>query len=243
MENTADEREYEDELVRHALNTDTFDKGERQQREAKPEGKVDKDDDEDDGQVQQAANGVAAVVTAKRIGDNRLSGEEDGSPRPAEPQRLLPSQDPSPEPGHDGTESSSDGNGNNELSNKADWDNGRLHSAKRRRQSSSYDGPMSKKHKHHLQRKYTHQRRPHPESYPHSPKSHSFYYQGSRVTTVSSPEGRLPSPASPALQVIDAEMPSDCYNLGRSSRDVLPTLVEITFRPHSLYCCSFTAVP
>jgi hypothetical protein len=38
------------------------------------------------------------------------------------------------------------------------------------------------------------------------------------------------------------EMPSDCRDLGRSSRDVPPTLVEVTFRPHSLHCCSFTAV-
>jgi hypothetical protein len=37
-------------------------------------------------------------------------------------------------------------------------------------------------------------------------------------------------------------MPSDCYNLGRTSRDVLPTLVEVTFRPHSRHYCSFTAV-
>ncbi|KAI9770344.1 MAG: hypothetical protein M1839_003221 [Geoglossum umbratile] len=137
--NIADEREYEDELARPALNTDTFDKGERQQQEAKAEGKVNKDDDEDDSQVQQAENGVAAAVTAKRIGDNHLSGKEDGSPGPAERQRLLPSQDP--EPGHDGTESGSDGNGNNELSNRADSDkdNGRLRPAKRRRRSSSYD--------------------------------------------------------------------------------------------------------
>lgn len=48
---TADEREYEDELVRPALNTDIFDKRERQQQEAESEGKVNKDDDEDDGQV------------------------------------------------------------------------------------------------------------------------------------------------------------------------------------------------
>ncbi|KAI9764341.1 MAG: hypothetical protein M1839_005958 [Geoglossum umbratile] len=81
---TADGREYEDELVRPALNTDAFDKGERQQQEAEAERKVDKDDDEDDGQVQQAANGVAAAVMAKRIGDNHLSDKEGGSPRPAE---------------------------------------------------------------------------------------------------------------------------------------------------------------
>ncbi|KAH0538364.1 hypothetical protein FGG08_005059 [Glutinoglossum americanum] len=236
---TADEREYEDELVRPVLNPDTFDKGERQQQEAEAEaeGEADNDDNEDDGQVQQEANDMAAAVTAKRISDNHLSGKEGGSPRLAERQRLLPSRDPSPEPGHDETGSDSDGN-NNKPSNKADpdKDNGWLRPAKRRRRSSSYDGPMPKKRKHHLQQRSIHQRRP------HSRKSYSLYYQGSRVTAVPIPEGRLPSPAPPALQVIDAEMPSDCYNLGQSSRDVLPTLVEVTFRPHSRHYCSFTAV-
>ncbi|KAI9770343.1 MAG: hypothetical protein M1839_003220 [Geoglossum umbratile] len=37
-------------------------------------------------------------------------------------------------------------------------------------------------------------------------------------------------------------MPSDYCNLGRSSRDVLLTLVEITFRPHYLHYWSFMAV-
>jgi hypothetical protein len=37
-------------------------------------------------------------------------------------------------------------------------------------------------------------------------------------------------------------MPSNCYNFGRSFRGVLPTLVEVTFRPHSPHYCSFTAV-
>jgi hypothetical protein len=101
---------------------------------------------------------------------------------------------------------------------------------------------MPKKRKHYLQQRSTHQCRSRPKSCRHSLKSHSLYYRGSRVTATSSPEGRLPSPAPPALQVIDAEMPSDCYNLGRPSRDVLPVLVEVTFRPHSPHYCSFTAV-
>lgn len=37
-------------------------------------------------------------------------------------------------------------------------------------------------------------------------------------------------------------MSPDCYNLHRSSRAVLPTLTEVTFRPYSLYYCSFIAV-
>ncbi|PMD12283.1 hypothetical protein NA56DRAFT_500197 [Hyaloscypha hepaticicola] len=38
------------------------------------------------------------------------------------------------------------------------------------------------------------------------------------------------------------EILSDCYNLGRLSSDTLPTLTEVTFRPHSIRCCSFIAV-
>jgi hypothetical protein len=37
-------------------------------------------------------------------------------------------------------------------------------------------------------------------------------------------------------------MPSDCYNLDRSSGAVLPTLTEVTFRPHSPNCYYFSAV-
>lgn len=181
---------------------------------------------------------------AKKISDNHLSDKEDGSPRPAERQRLLLSRDPSPRPDHNETGSGSNGNSNNEPSDKADSDedNGRLRPAKRRRRSSFYDDPMPKKRERHLQQRSTHQRRPRLKYYRHSPKLHSLYYQGSRVPAVSSPEGRLPSPAPLALQVIDTEMPSDCYNLGRPSRDFLPTLVEVTLRPHSPHYCSFTAV-
>jgi hypothetical protein len=80
---TTDEREYEDELVRPALNTDTFDKGERQQQEEDAEGEVDKDDDKDDGQLQQRVNSVAAVLTTERVGDTHLSSKGDESARPA----------------------------------------------------------------------------------------------------------------------------------------------------------------
>jgi hypothetical protein len=41
---------------------------------------------------------------------------------------------------------------------------------------------------------------------------------------------------------MDTEMSSDCCNLGRSSSDILPTLTEVTFRPHSTHCYFFTAV-
>jgi hypothetical protein len=37
-------------------------------------------------------------------------------------------------------------------------------------------------------------------------------------------------------------MLSDCSDLGGSSRSILPTLIKVTFRPQSLYCCSFIVV-
>lgn len=37
-------------------------------------------------------------------------------------------------------------------------------------------------------------------------------------------------------------MSPDCCNLDPSPRAALPTLIEVTFRPHSPHCCSFTAV-
>jgi len=52
----------------------------------------------------------------------------------------------------------------------------------------------------------------------------------------------LPSPASSARHATDIDISPDCYNLDRSSGAALPTLTEVTFRPHSALCCSFTAV-
>ena len=81
-----------------------------------------------------------------------------------------------------------------------------------------------------------------PSPHRHSSKLHSPPNQGSRVTAVSSAEDRLPSPAPSAPQPMDTDMASGCCNLGLSSSDILPTLIEVTSRPHSSDCCSFTAV-
>lgn len=104
--------------------------------------------DEDEG-PQQEVNDVAAVVTAERVGDTHLSGKEDRSPRSAERQQLLPNGDPSPEPSQD--EVGSDSHSDDELNNtESDEDETRPGSAKRKRPSSSHDGPIHKKRKHHL---------------------------------------------------------------------------------------------
>ena len=59
---------------------------------------------------------------------------------------------------------------------------------------------------------------------------------------MSSAKGQLPSLAPSTPQTIDIEILSDCDNLGRLSSDILPTLTEVTFRPHSTRCYSFIAV-
>ena len=59
---------------------------------------------------------------------------------------------------------------------------------------------------------------------------------------MSSAKGGLPLLAPSTLQTIDTEIPSDCYKSSRLSSDILPTLTEITFRPHSIHYCSFIAV-
>jgi len=53
-------------------------------------------------------------------------------------------------------------------------------------------------------------------------------------------EGQLSSPAPSTLQATDTDVSPDCCN--PSLGDVLPTLTKVIFRPHSLHCCSFTAV-
>jgi hypothetical protein len=52
----------------------------------------------------------------------------------------------------------------------------------------------------------------------------------------------LPSPAPSMPQSIRTKVPLDDSNLGRPSRATTPTLTEITFRPHSAHCYSFTAM-
>jgi hypothetical protein len=51
----------------------------------------------------------------------------------------------------------------------------------------------------------------------------------------------VPLPAPSILQSIDTKMSLGDSNLSLSSRATPPTLIEITFRPHSVHCYSFTA--
>jgi hypothetical protein len=191
-------------------------------------------EDEDKG-PQQELNGVAPAVTAERAG---------GSPRPANGRQSLPNLEPSPEPSHNEAGSRSDRDSDDELnsSDSAGDDEKEPRPAKRKQPSSSHGSPARKKRRRPIQQSPSRPRRPLSEPHRQYPKSHSPPNQRSRVATSSSAEGQLPSPAPSMPQSIDTTMPLDDSSLGRSSRATPPTLTEITFRPHSAHCYSFTAV-
>jgi hypothetical protein len=185
---------------------------------------------------------MATALAVEGVTDTYLSSKGDG--RPAERHQLLASHDPSPEPSHNGMGSCSDSHSDDELNNKADSDddNRKPRPTKRKRPSSSYYGSTPKKRRLPQQRSA---RQPRQRSKPRrrSPKSHSPLDQGSRAAAVSSPEGRLPSPALSTPHATDRDMSPDCCDLDRSSGTVQSTLTEVTFRPYSppdLH--SFTAI-
>ncbi|KAG9227976.1 hypothetical protein BJ875DRAFT_530575 [Amylocarpus encephaloides] len=189
----------------------------------------------DDG-PQQGVNDLAAVVTTESV-DNAHPSDEDESPKPA----LSPPCDPLPKSSHDEARGRSDSDSDNDKADPEDYDK-EPRPMKRKRPSSSHDGPVQKKRKRYPKQKSTRQHRPHSKLHRHSSKSYPPFDQASIVTTVSSAEGRLPSAAPSAPQIMDTEMPSDRSNLGGSSSDFLPVLTEVTFRPCSQHCYSFTAV-
>jgi hypothetical protein len=223
------------ELVDHALDTLLIDKAARKQQEVEQEQENDKGNSEDeDERPQQEMNVVVPVVTAERAGR---------SPRPANRWQSLPNLDPSPEPSHNEAGSRRDGGSNDELNstNSAEDDEKKPRPAKRKQLSSSHDGPTRKKRRRPLQESSSRQHRPLFEPHRQYLKSHSPLDQCSRVTTSSSAKGRLLLPVPSMPQSIDTKMSLGDSNLSPSSRATPPTLTEITFRPYSAYCYSFTA--
>ena len=71
--------EHEHGLFRPTLDINTFDKEKGQQQEVEAVEAGDEDYSEKDGEPQQEMKGVAAALTAKRVGDIHLSGKEDSS--------------------------------------------------------------------------------------------------------------------------------------------------------------------
>lgn len=205
-----------------------------------PRASVDRDaktpvDNQPDG-LQHEVKDVAVEPTAKRVSDTHLSGKADKSPRPAERRQLLPDREPSPATSRDeaGCNSHSDGELNN---TESDEDDEEPRPVKRKRPSSFQDGSMHKKPKHRLQQKPTGQQRPRSKPHGSSPKLHSLPDQASKVAVVIIPKARPSTPNATGTDV-----PLDYGDLDRSSRAVLPTLAEATFRPHTADCCSFKAV-
>merc|ERR1711964_835804 len=111
----------------------------------------------------------------------------------------------------------------------------------KRKQLSSSHGIVTRKKRKRPQESSSRQRRPLSEPRRQYLKSHSSRDQCSRLPTSSSAKGRLPSPAPSMPQSIDTKMSLGDSNLSPSSRATSPTLTEITFRPHSAHCYSFTA--
>lgn len=189
-------------------------------------------------------NDLAVAVATKRVNNNYPS-DEDRSPRPAKQQCLLPSHDLLPRLRHNKSSGRSNSNSDDDPNNnKADLKEDGIEPRfiKQKRPSLFHNNPIQKKHKHYLQPRPTCQRKPHFKPHrrfltPHSPSN-----QSSRVTAASNAKSRLPSSAPFAPHAIDINMPPDYYNLNRSSQAVLPTLTEVTFRPHSPHCYSFMAI-
>ncbi|KAG9228076.1 hypothetical protein BJ875DRAFT_269787 [Amylocarpus encephaloides] len=178
-------------------------------------------------------NVVAPVVTAERA---------DGNPRLAKRRQLLPNLDSSPEPSYKAG-SRSGGDSDDELNSidSAEDNKKKPRPAKRKQLSLSHDSLTRKKRKRPLQESSSRQPRPLSKHHRQYLKSHSPLDQCSRVTTSSSAIGRLPSPAPSILPSTDTKISPSDSNLNPSSRVTLLTLTEITFRPHSAHCYSFTA--
>ncbi|TAQ85113.1 hypothetical protein B7494_g6565 [Chlorociboria aeruginascens] len=183
---------------------------------------------------QQEINVVALVIIAEKASRN---------PKLANRRQSLPNLDLFPEPSYNEAGSRSGSNSDDELNStdSAEDDEKKPRPAKRKQLSLFHDGPTRKKHRRPLQESSSCQRKPFSKPHRQYLKSHSPLDQCSRVAMSSSAKGRLPSPAPSILQSIDTKMSLGDSNLSPSSRATPPTLTEITFRPHSAHCYSFTA--
>jgi hypothetical protein len=158
----------EQELVRPALNTDTFDEEKSREQQEEDEERW---DDDGEGQLQYGAN-VAAARTAKSVDDIPLSSEEGESARPPKRQRLVPGGDPSPEPGQDESWSLTVHYSDDELNTEFDEGNA-ARPTKRQKLSPSCDRPTLRERKHHLQQKSSGHPRRCRKPQRRSPKPHS----------------------------------------------------------------------
>jgi hypothetical protein len=239
----------EHEPVRPSLDTHAFHEEDRRREDEKQEVSCGSDDDDEGEEVndalpQRETNSVKATLMAKKS-SRCLCRKKDKGTKPAERQRPLPSRDSSPKLDQDARGSHGNGYSDDGISNihaESDEDNKRPRPLKRKRPSLSHAGPAQKKHKHHLQHRSTCQSRVRSNSRQSFLKSQSVLDRVPRVTPGPGAEGQLPSLVPSAARTMNTEMLSYCYNPGLLSSDILPTLTEVTFRPHSTHYCSFTAV-
>ena len=110
----------------------------------------------------------------------------------------------------------------------------------RKRRPSHDNGPTQTKRHHQRQQKSTRQSGIHANPSRCSPGLQSTPDQISTVTRGPSTKHRLLGPFR--WHVTDTDLSCDCTALGRSSSNVSSTLIEITFRPKSRNCSSYSAV-
>jgi hypothetical protein len=219
-------------LVRSALNSDIFNKEDRQRQEEKQEDEDCKDNEGSRQPQQEVKEDVAAALMTGKIGGTYLSSKKDES-------LGLGYHDSSPEPSHDKLRSYSDSCSDDGFSN----DDGRpvLLSGSGNDHPHPITAQCTRSASTILSRGL-------PTNIDHAPRligalssltPHWFKVQKSPqslVPRVNCIAGTLNATNHGYRDVIC------CCNHGLSSSHILPTLTEVTFRLHPTRCCSFTAV-
>lgn len=237
-------------LVGPARNADPVDKRGRRQQQQDVQREEDEDNDKDASSKREHPRSLQGACVGKcrplRANGAILGMEAIESPKAgahlldfeassiASMQKAQQRLDPSPATSHDDAVY-------NSHSGESDKDGEEQRPIKRKR-PSSHDGPIRKKRRRHPQRSSPRQRRTVSRPYGQYTMSRSPPPHISKRATGSGTKGRSPSPASSIPRSRDKTIPLDDFNRGRLSRDTPPTLTEITFRPHSAHCHSFTAV-
>ncbi|KAH8586159.1 hypothetical protein B0O99DRAFT_645286 [Bisporella sp. PMI_857] len=212
-----------------------------EKQQQKLERKEDKHSHKKETLSQKASSAAAETIDKE---NNSIYSPDDIDEDP-EPPQLLNFYDLLLEPNYckAGSKSASESDNkpvDNEVDLDKDGDAKRACFPKRKRPSSSHDGQMQKKRK--LQQRSTRQLRPHSKPHRRFLKSYSLLNQGPTVAMFPSAKSRLLSPSPSPSHATDTDMSPDYCNIDLSPRAVLPTLTEVTFRPHSPHCYSFTAV-
>ena len=167
---------------------------------------------------------------------NALSDKEEETVRSLD-------KDPSPRPSQarSGDQIETHGDEFDSYSAGPDGSGGRPRPAKRKRPSSP-DDDLTKKRKYPLltSTHYSRARLVGCRRSERSPASHSD--RSTSRAEYNNTKGRVPSPVASIADTANREIRSSSSGLGRPSKNGLPTLTEITFRPQSPHSYAFTAV-